>query len=275
MWTVSVLPTFKIYLFFSISHYVRFSSSSSGPDFYFYLPSEYTSVVEDYLRCWKPGKDLRLIKNPSGKVFVQPMGKRNYTNITRTVARDILKFEDWGAYSSHSHRRSAATILANDGMSAQEMMRMGRWKNESIVMEYIQNSDDTRKKMVSSLSGVGLETEQDLMKKAHLKKNRSSGKTTPRPRKTRKLEISDDDTVHFYYSSDDSLLSDGDEAPLSTLAKTASHVRKQEKKKIAAAPAPAAAAPVVADSKLPAITGATNVFFNCTITRDLEKDVDE
>ncbi len=49
--------------------------------------------------------------------------------------RRIENFED---FSSHSMRRGLATTASREGVSLPAIMRQGRWKQVSTVMEYIE-----------------------------------------------------------------------------------------------------------------------------------------
>lgn len=53
----------------------------------------------------------------------------------RTIAAGIKNAMD---FSSHSMRRGLATIASRDGVSLPAIMRQGRWKQVSTVMEYIE-----------------------------------------------------------------------------------------------------------------------------------------
>ena len=45
-----------------------------------------------------------------------------------------------GHYTGHCLRRSAATILANNGCNSLQLKRLGRWKSDSVAESHIDNS---------------------------------------------------------------------------------------------------------------------------------------
>lgn len=128
------------------------------------------------------------------------MGLKNYTAIVRAACKRFLGMSDLEAllYSSHTWRRSAATILANHGLAIQEIMRMGRWKNEEVVMGYVENSEATKAKQVSVLSGLPFKSPQEIeverLRNKKLGKRNSpakNSKATAAPDKSSKLSVPD------------------------------------------------------------------------------------
>lgn len=44
-------------------------------------------------------------------------------------------------YSSHSFRRSAATVLVDNGCTIENLKRHGRWTSDSVAEGYVDNSE--------------------------------------------------------------------------------------------------------------------------------------
>ncbi len=64
------------------------------------------------------------------------MGDRGGTPLkNHAKAAGIENFDD---FSSHSMRRGLATTASREGVSLPAIMRQGRWKQVSTVMEYIE-----------------------------------------------------------------------------------------------------------------------------------------
>ena len=69
----------------------------------------------------------------------KPLSSGTVSQILKTCAKHAgIKSAD--KFSSHSLRRGLATSACADGASIPAIMRQGRWKNVSTVMEYIEAS---------------------------------------------------------------------------------------------------------------------------------------
>ena len=90
------------------------------------------SGKKQYLKNW----------NVKGKTRIQNMGK-NAVNKLHGIACGILN-KDPKPYTSHTWRRSAATNLADAGVSFLNLKRHGQWISDSVVEGYIANSKQLR-----------------------------------------------------------------------------------------------------------------------------------
>ena len=90
------------------------------------------SGKKQYLKNW----------NVKSKDRIQNMGK-NAVNTLHGIACGILN-KDPKPYTSHTWRRSAATNLADAGVSFLNLKRHGQWISDSVVEGYIANSKPLR-----------------------------------------------------------------------------------------------------------------------------------
>jgi len=110
--------------------------------FEFYIPAIYRPLMDTYLAQLKPetkGKS-RFLKNWNSKAGyrVQNTGRDKVMNSVNDFC-DVLGICSDG-YTSHCFRRSAATNLADAGVSLVNLKRMGQWKADSSAERYLENS---------------------------------------------------------------------------------------------------------------------------------------
>ena len=95
--------------------------------------------------------------NNKGKRCIQNTGKHTVNKLHK-VTYEILKRCDTG-YTSHTWHRSAATNLADTGVSFINLKRQGQWISDSVVESYIANSRPLRKKRLLCLMPRGASKE--------------------------------------------------------------------------------------------------------------------
>ena len=116
--------------------------------FSYEVPSLYYPMFKKYVGqiCQKTVDKgmVQFLKNWNiqAKRRVQNMGK-NQINLLHGVACEILG-KDPSSYTSHTWRRSAATNLADAGVSFINLKRHGQWISDSVVEGYIANSKPLR-----------------------------------------------------------------------------------------------------------------------------------
>jgi len=117
-----------------------------NPGFTYHVPSLYAKLFqryeadlpvhmtpeEKYLRLWvkQDGERTKEVSCYTSKLFVK-------------IACDILGLDPTG-YTTHCFRRSAATNLADAGVSFVNLKRHGQWKSDSVAESYIANSQVLR-----------------------------------------------------------------------------------------------------------------------------------
>ena len=56
-----------------------------------------------------------------------------------------------GSYSGHSFRRTSATFLASQGISAVQLQEFRRWKNMTVAMRYFADSKSNKTELAGKL----------------------------------------------------------------------------------------------------------------------------
>lgn len=124
--------------------------------FTFLVPLPYTLLFEKYTASISPKSPSksRFLKNLSKNAQYREsnMGKNSICKFT-AKACELLGIPSKG-YTTHCWRRSAATNLADEGVSFVNLKRHGQWASDSVVEGYIANSKILR-----------LEREQKLLPK--------------------------------------------------------------------------------------------------------------
>lgn len=95
------------------------------------------------------GRLFRKFRN--NKPTKQPLGYHYFEKVARSIAT-FLQIENSEKYTSHSFRRSAATIISNNGATVEQIKSFGRWKSTTVMEGYLENSDQNKKKLATLVS---------------------------------------------------------------------------------------------------------------------------
>ena len=140
--------------------------------FTYYMPSKYAHMFSRYISelCQDTiaKGNVQFLKNWNkiGKRRVQNTGKNNIT-ILHSAGYKILKKSNKG-YSSHCWRRSAATNLANAGVSLINLKQHGQWQSDRVIEGYIANSLPLHQECLNCLLPAG---ENELVGQVICKQN--------------------------------------------------------------------------------------------------------
>ena len=136
--------------------------------FTYNVPVTFYDMFEKYIKQLCPDvikSGMRqFLKNWNGRAKrrIQNMGKNNLNKLQK-VACTILKKNDIG-YTSHCWRRSAATNLADAGVSFINLKRHGQWVSDSVVEGYIANSKPLREERLHCLLPAEIAEEEKSKK---------------------------------------------------------------------------------------------------------------
>ncbi len=115
-------------------------------------------LYQRYISHWDyiPNSDDDLWKNMNAKqakitLKSMNMGKNSVGKIGVAVA-ERLGLPEYKRYSSHCLRRSAATLLANSGISLLSLKEWGRWKSSTVAQGYIQQGVQTKTTVSKTVS---------------------------------------------------------------------------------------------------------------------------
>ena len=142
---VSILQDKKIQVAFEHTRKRR------NEGFTFHIAPAYYDLFIKYESSLAPGATDRYIKNYNKQAHYrkQPCGKHKAEGfVKRCCAILDVPTKD---YTSHAFRRSAATNLADSGVSLINLKRHGQWKSDKVVEGYIANSKPLRKERMEGL----------------------------------------------------------------------------------------------------------------------------
>ena len=133
--------------------------------FTYTIPSSYNDLFKRYIDSLSPDntKDSRFLKNYNfrSKVRHQPTGINKMRGYIR-MACEILRIDAQG-FTSHCWRRSAATNLADSGVSFINLKRHGQWASDAVVEGYIANSKPIREEREQCLLPARMRDNQQVM----------------------------------------------------------------------------------------------------------------
>lgn len=101
----------------------------------------YAKIFNKYLslRPENVATDRVFLKYADGKCFRQVVGINTFGACPSRIAR-YLNLSEPEKYTGHAFRRTSATIMANSGMSLDELKRQVGWKSSSVASGYIEDS---------------------------------------------------------------------------------------------------------------------------------------
>jgi integrase len=87
------------------------------------------------------------------KYTTQVRGKTFFSDLPKTIAR-FLNLESPERYTGHAIRRTAATLLADQGVDMISLKRFGQWKSDSVCEGYIAESISNKKRLAELIANV-------------------------------------------------------------------------------------------------------------------------
>lgn len=121
------------------------------PNVCFYNPLD---LWNDYRNLTRNNTHKRLWLQRDAKTNIYkniPIGKNMMGKFT-VIAAEFLKLEDPLSYTSHALRATSATVLADSGVSLENLKRHGQWKSTSVVEGYIHDSIKHKTDTANSLT---------------------------------------------------------------------------------------------------------------------------
>lgn len=105
-----------------------------------------------YVKCFEKYLALRprdistervFLKYGNGKCCRQVVGINTFGKCPSLIAK-YLNLPDFSKYTGHAFRRTSATIMANSGMTVDELKRQVGWKSSTVASGYIENSTSNK-----------------------------------------------------------------------------------------------------------------------------------
>lgn len=136
---------------------VFLEDSKTGPRHFFVHPNE-----EDHFNAPKLWKEYLALMGPNviserawlrvqdGKVQNRPIGKNHFADLTKSIAK-WLKLPNPDSYTSHSLRRTGATLLAEGGITTEALRQYGGWKNAGTAQMYIESTERNKKRLAEAV----------------------------------------------------------------------------------------------------------------------------
>lgn len=131
----------------------------------------------------------RILKNfhQKGRKYIQDMGENTVKEAPKTIAK-FLNLPDYKEFSSHSFRRTSATVMADNGGSALQMKSKFGWSHESTIKEYFDHSKDGLKKAAQLLNNEEKIINNNFIDEREFEKKESPCVLTLNPDKSFKVK---------------------------------------------------------------------------------------
>ena len=141
-----------------------YATKTRDAGFEYYVPKNLVPSFQTYIGqiAENQGPATRFMKN------INLRSKKRYQNTgIKAVSRwidiiGVLLNKDMTGYTTHTFRRSAATTLADNGVTMWNLKRYGRWTSETCAEGYVDNS---RKMKADRLALLGAELSDSLLAK--------------------------------------------------------------------------------------------------------------
>ncbi|KAI3388141.1 hypothetical protein SNEBB_006460 [Seison nebaliae] len=146
---------------------------------FFQIPDNWKKYVQLYLAKREYVTNDRLfLQSKSKKYISSPFGKNSFTKIPPIIARFLNK-ENPKLFTEHSFIRTAATILADNGLSSIELQGQFNWKSSSTAMEYRNTTLSSKKKIKNIFeNNENMKDDDDDDLYTEERKSRKTGRTT-------------------------------------------------------------------------------------------------
>ena len=182
------------------------------------LPTDLNANMQ-YLRLFHKGLGIR--KNPAGPKTLNSFVK---------LACKILHL-DPECYTSHCFRRSAATNLADAGVSFINLKRHGQWKSDSVAEAYIANSKVLRQEREVCLLPQSLrQTYLEQQDQPLVPKNAPFQLLTP-PDSTQGTQLPSQQDISFMEDEEMSIIDLENDPPLADLISPANRKKQANRSK--------------------------------------------
>lgn len=114
----------------------------------FTIEGEYANIVKCYiaLRPAKTDSSRFFVNYQNGKCVNQVIGRNKILGTPKKIAT-YLGLEKPEEYTSHSLRRTSASLASDGGASMTALKQHGGWLSDGMVERYIANSVETKRKM--------------------------------------------------------------------------------------------------------------------------------
>lgn len=118
----------------------------------------YVQIFKKYLSL-RPDQmptDRVFLKYSKGKCIKQVVGVNTFGKCPFLVAK-YLNLPDAEKFTGHAFRRTSATIMANSGMSVDELKRQVGWKSSTVAAAYVEESIENKlsvsRRIVGAVNG--------------------------------------------------------------------------------------------------------------------------
>ena len=136
---------------------VSIMDSKTGPREFFVHPhnEDYMNGVmfyRKYLELITEGitSPRVFLRMEAGKIQDRPLGKNYLADISKEAAK-FLGLPSPELYTSHTWRRTGATLLAEQEVSTEALRQYGGWKNASTAQIYIESTAKNKKRLAEAV----------------------------------------------------------------------------------------------------------------------------
>lgn len=113
---------------------------------------EWIGIIREYIDLRGNVQNERFFMQMRfGKITNQPFGHNSISQFPKKIAT-FLKLTNVDTFTGHCFRRTAATLLVNNGGDMMQLKRLGGWKSSSVAEGYIDSSVTNQAKTAKIIS---------------------------------------------------------------------------------------------------------------------------
>lgn len=116
------------------------NSKTYQPRSFMITDQKWITPLEEYMTLRKNVQnEMLFMQIRFEKITNQRIGHNTISQMPKKIA-GFLKLSDIEAFTGHCFRRTAATLLANNGGDLMQIKRLGGWKSSTVAEGYIDSS---------------------------------------------------------------------------------------------------------------------------------------
>ena len=122
------------------------------PRSFIIIEKDWMRIIKEYIQLTSKVENERFfLQVRQGKATKQPYGHNSIAQFPKKIAT-YLNLNNVNTYTGHCFRRTAATLVADNGADILDVKQIGGWKSSAVAEGYVDTSLNSRIKIANMLS---------------------------------------------------------------------------------------------------------------------------